>query len=97
FLLKLISHIEPPIQLLAQGIKKTVIIKFHQFGHEFFLSYGEVYIGIHGGRSRIQRDKKLLASSLDLKAYDAVVGHYHRPDVQVVRTDRRNDKILGCW
>src|SRR5690606_18053263 len=93
-MLKLISHVITPIQLLPQGIKKTVIIKFNQFGYKFFPPYGQLYSGINCRRSRIQGDQKLLTSALYLEANDTVIRHNDWADVKIVRAYRCDDKIL---
>src|SRR5690606_38643619 len=94
-MLKLISHIIAPIQLLPQGIKKTVIIKFDQFCHEFLPPDRKLNAGIHSRGSGIQRDQKLFAPPLYPETYDTVVRNNDGPYVQIVGANRSDDKVFG--
>ena len=93
----LISGIDAPGQLLAHGAHKAHIAQLNEIDRKIAFADCQLMVGSDRLEARVERTEKIICAALDIEGDHRVVGYDDRADIEVVRSDWRDDKIARIW
>src|ERR1700743_3530409 len=88
----LIPRVQSPGQLPAKRLQEIILIQADEAKGKRFVTYGQLYLFIYDLFPRIQHADKIFRAAFHFEGDDVIVRHYDRPDIQVMRSDRGDDK-----